>query len=65
MSSLVNFDESFLPAAEDPDIVEYFVQRGYKADVNIRAAPYDWRLAAGEHCIYTYIYITTKTKGLL
>ena len=27
--------------------VEYFVQRGYTRDVNIRAAPYDWRLAPG------------------
>ena len=30
------------------DFVEYFVKRGYKRGVNIRAAPYDWRLAAGE-----------------
>ena len=27
--------------------VDYFVQRGYTWDVNIRAAPYDWRLATG------------------
>ena len=27
--------------------VEYFVDRGYKRGETIRAAPYDWRLAAG------------------
>ena len=30
------------------DMVDYFVARGYKRGVDIRAAPYDWRLAAGE-----------------
>ena len=29
------------------DLVEYLVQRGYTRDVNIRAAPYDWRLNLG------------------
>ena len=29
------------------DMVEYFVDRGYKRGQTIRAAPYDWRLAAG------------------
>ena len=28
-------------------LVEYLVQRGYTRDVNIRAAPYDWRLNPG------------------
>ena len=28
-------------------MVEYFVERGYVRDVSIRAAPYDWRFAAG------------------
>lgn len=27
--------------------VEYFVNRGYERGEDIRAAPYDWRLAAG------------------
>ena len=27
--------------------VDYFLQRGYTQDINIRAAPYDWRLATG------------------
>ena len=30
--------------------VDYFVQRGYTQDKNIRAAPYDWRLATGILC---------------
>ena len=28
--------------------VEYFVDRGYVRGKSIRAAPYDWRLAAGQ-----------------
>ena len=28
--------------------VDYFVAKGYQRGVSIRAAPYDWRLAAGE-----------------
>ena len=28
-------------------MVEYFVDRGYVRNVSIRAAPYDWRFAAG------------------
>ena len=28
-------------------MVKYFVERGYKRGKTIRAAPYDWRLAAG------------------
>ena len=28
-------------------IVDYFVDREYKRGKTIRAAPYDWRLAAG------------------
>ena len=28
--------------------VDYFVDKGYQRGVTIRAAPYDWRLAAGE-----------------
>ncbi len=29
------------------ELVEYFVDRGYVRGESIRAAPYDWRLAAG------------------
>ena len=29
------------------DFVDYFVARGYERGKSIRAAPYDWRLAAG------------------
>ncbi len=30
------------------EMVEYFVDRGYKRGKSIRGAPYDWRLAARE-----------------
>lgn len=30
------------------NIVEYLIKRGYIRDVNIRAAPYDWRLNPGK-----------------
>ena len=30
-------------------MVDYFVDRGYRRGHDIRAAPYDWRLAGGEH----------------
>ena len=29
------------------DFVKYFTDKGYQKQFNIRAAPYDWRLAAG------------------
>ena len=32
--------------------VDYFVARGYQQGVTIRAAPYDWRLAAGEWVVW-------------
>ena len=36
------------------DMVEYFVDRGYVRGKSIRAAPYDWRLAAGMYaCTHT------------
>ena len=30
------------------EFVQYFLKRGYVEGMSIRAAPYDWRLAAGE-----------------
>ncbi len=30
------------------DFVQYFLKRGYVEGMSIHAAPYDWRLAAGE-----------------
>ena len=36
--------------------VEYFVQRGYVRGKSIRAAPYDWRLAAGELVVCVCIH---------
>ena len=38
----------FSPLAYYDRFVDYFVARGYQRGVDIRAAPYDWRLAAGE-----------------
>ena len=28
-------------------LINYFVDRGYTVDVNLRVAPHDWRLGAG------------------
>ena len=47
-TSSVEFLDSDATLPYMNDFVEYFVQRGYTRDVNIRAAPYDWRLAGGE-----------------
>ena len=44
-TSSVEFIGSDMPYMNE--LVDYFVQRGYVRNVNIRAAPYDWRLAAG------------------
>jgi len=42
--------------------VSYFVTRGYVRGINITAAPYDWRLAAGTIYIIsnpcTFVYTT-------
>ena len=66
----------FSDIIDDPttSLVEYFVDRGYTVDVNLRAAPYDWRLAAGNirvayACmksashISTYFYPARMRKG--
>ena len=40
------------------DMVEYFVDRGYKRGRSIRAAPYDWRLAAGKTVNYANVHLS-------
>ena len=35
------------------NFVDYFVERGYERGKTIRAAPYDWRLAAGTYPIWS------------
>ena len=53
-------DYSILPYFHD--MVDYFVARGYQRDVSIRAAPYDWRFAAGINdrnsylCTHAHVY---------
>ena len=40
-----------LPPSNDTEVInftEYFIERGYVADKNIRAAPYDWRLGGSK-----------------
>ena len=38
-------------------LINYFVSQGYVSGTTIRAAPYDWRLSAGEsQCIHNYLY---------
>ena len=45
--SIADFSDIF---PDDPTngLIEYFVERGYTVDVNLRAAPYDWKLGAGK-----------------
>ncbi len=47
------------------DMVEYFVDRGYKRGVSIRGAPYDWRLAAGEKCICTHLSFIHLSRNVM
>ena len=37
----------FVPFSNETNFIEYLVQRGYRIDGNLRAAPYDWRLGSG------------------
>ena len=51
-------------------LVEYFVYHGYKRGKTIRAAPYDWRLAAGMSIVFSVcgIHVDDSNyygKGLL
>ena len=43
LSSLANLGGIF----NNSGLINYFVDRGYTVDVNLQAAPYDWRLGAG------------------
>ncbi len=47
-------------------LIDYFVSFGYKRNKDFRAAPYDWRYAAGKKCINlrpgALPTITTLTK---
>ena len=54
ISSLADLS-AILPAGSDIHPINYFTNRGYTADVNIRAAAYDWRLGAGKND-----YVKTK-----
>ena len=47
LDSLADFSDLF-PDTTEEDTTRYLVERGYTLDVNVRAAPYDWRLGAGE-----------------
>ena len=49
LSSFADFSDIFPPSDSDDaeSIIDYFVDRGYSIDKNLRAAPYDWRLGAG------------------
>ena len=57
ISSIADFSDIL---GTDPTnvMIDYFVDRGYTVDVNLRAAPYDWRLAGGtilayiQHTVY-------------
>ena len=50
LSSVVDLSQLSPTSDSDDDetIVQYFVDRGYTVDKNLRAAPYDWRLGAGK-----------------
>ncbi len=37
--------------------VEHFVAKGYERGKSIRAAPYDWRLAAGKYKLRTMFIV--------
>ena len=50
LSSLADFTPYF-PVSEETNFIEYLVQRGYRIDENLRAAPYDWRLASSMYDI--------------
>ena len=48
ISSLADLSAIF-STSSDVLPIDYFTNRGYTADVTIRAAAYDWRLGAGKN----------------
>jgi ABC-type glycerol-3-phosphate transport system substrate-binding protein len=50
LSSLADLTPYF-PISDETNFIEYLVQRGYRIDGNLRAAPYDWRLASSMYGI--------------
>ena len=47
LSSSADLVDLIPPDIDVINFVDYFLERGYTADKNIRAAPYDWRLGGG------------------
>ena len=61
LDSLIDLSE-ILPDTTEQDI-KYLVERGYTLDVNVKAAPYDWRLGAGE--VNAYVDDSSHTVILI
>ena len=58
ISSIADFSD-IIDTDPTNSMIDYFVDRGYTVDVNIRAAPYDWRLAAGNTIIMLIVVCKT------
>ena len=61
ISSIADFSD-IIDTDPTNGMIDYFVDRGYTVDVNIRAAPYDWRLAAG-NMIIMLIFVCKTVIG--
>ena len=60
ISSFADLSDIF-PVGSDVYNIDYFTNRGYTANVNIRAAAYDWRLGAGKN-FYTNNYKISRKE---